>query len=105
MISYTIPRPMRIYASFTQCRRFIIIQMGSNNNVFFVAVTLIVLVVNLNSYCDAARCRKSITTASGSHIPKKICSGDQIFEDDFGRLDKSIWQHENTLKGGGVSTY
>lgn len=33
----------------------------------------------------------------------RICSGQLIFEDNFRRLDRTVWQHENSLGGGGVS--
>nr|XP_023029642.1 beta-1,3-glucan-binding protein-like [Leptinotarsa decemlineata] len=46
-------------------------------------------------------CDKSITTVSGTHAPKQLCSGDLIFEDDFEELDLRKWQHVQTLGGGG----
>lgn len=51
----------------------------------------------------AAQCQPSPTTASGTHAPGTICSGDLIFQDEFDFLDFKKWQHENTLTGGGVS--
>lgn len=48
-------------------------------------------------------CRKSLTTCSGTHAPKSFCSGDLIFKDDFEKLNLKVWQHANTLSGGGVS--
>ena len=33
----------------------------------------------------------------------QICSGQLIFEDNFNRLDRTVWEHENSLGGGGVS--
>lgn len=54
--------------------------------------------------CSQKVCEESPTTASGTFAPKKICSGDLIFEDDFDKFDLKKWQHENTLAGGGVST-
>lgn len=51
------------------------------------------------------KCVRSPTTASGSLIQRgrKFCSGELIFEDNFDFLDFEIWEHENTLAGGGVS--
>ncbi|XP_055641211.1 beta-1,3-glucan-binding protein-like [Toxorhynchites rutilus septentrionalis] len=48
-------------------------------------------------------CVKSPTTASGSAIQRgrKFCSGELIFEDNFDFFDFEIWDHENTLAGGG----
>lgn len=48
-------------------------------------------------------CRSSITTASGTVAPKRICSGELIFEETFNDLDKNIWKPEVTLEDGGVS--
>lgn len=51
----------------------------------------------------AEDCRPSITTASGSASPNKICSGNLIFEENFNTLDKTKWIPESTFWGGGVS--
>lgn len=53
-------------------------------------------------YCEEI-CEESRTTTSGTFAPKKFCSGDLIFEDDFDTFNLKKWQHENTLAGGGVS--
>lgn len=46
----------------------------------------------------------SPTTASGKVAPTgPFCSGQLIFEENFNELDFDVWQHENTLAGGGVS--
>lgn len=47
--------------------------------------------------------RRTITTASGTHAPSRgsFSSGDLIFEEVFEELDFELWQHENTLAGGG----
>lgn len=50
------------------------------------------------------RCRRTLTTASGTHAPSTLCSGDLIFVDDFDKLDFKKWRHDSTLAGGGVST-
>lgn len=51
-----------------------------------------------------AKCDPSVTTASGSSAPTGvICPGDLIFEDNFNSLSNAVWEHENTLGGGGVS--
>jgi beta-glucanase (GH16 family) len=49
----------------------------------------------------ALGCNPSVTKASGTKAPKKICSGQLIFEDNFNSVDKSKWKFENTLAGGG----
>ncbi|XP_029720849.1 beta-1,3-glucan-binding protein [Aedes albopictus] len=51
-------------------------------------------------------CKQSPTTASGFKAPKgRICSGQLIFEDNFRRLDRTVWQHENSLGGGGNNEF
>lgn len=46
----------------------------------------------------------SPTTASGKVAPNgPFCSGQLLFEENFDKLDFDVWQHENTLSGGGVS--
>lgn len=48
----------------------------------------------------------SPTTASGKVAPiGPFCSGQLLFEDNFNELDFDVWQHENTLAGGGVSLF
>lgn len=50
------------------------------------------------------KCDPSVTTVSGSAAPVgDICPGDLIFEETFDEFDHSVWEHENTLAGGGVS--
>jgi beta-glucanase (GH16 family) len=49
----------------------------------------------------AAACNPSVTTVKGTKAPKKFCSGQLIFEDNFNSLDKTKWKFENTLAGGG----
>nr|AAZ08484.1 gram negative bacteria binding protein 1 [Nasutitermes graveolus] len=46
-------------------------------------------------------CNSSITTASGSKAPAKICSGDLVFHDEFDTFDFQTWSHEKTAAGGG----
>lgn len=60
---------------------------------------LLGIVVQLN----AEECKPTITTASGSNAPQKICSGQLIFDENFDKLDKKIWKPEVTFFGGGVS--
>lgn len=50
-------------------------------------------------------CLPTVTTVSGTHAPSQFCSGELIFNDDFDHFDLERWQHENTLGGGGVSTF
>lgn len=56
---------------------------------------------------DRKPCVKSPTTASGSAIQRgrRFCSGELIFEDNFDFLDFEVWEHENTLAGGGVRNW
>ncbi|XP_055310992.1 beta-1,3-glucan-binding protein-like isoform X2 [Sitodiplosis mosellana] len=46
-------------------------------------------------------CLPSITTASGSSAPQKICSGQLIFEENFDSLNKEIWKPLSTFSDGG----
>lgn len=49
-------------------------------------------------------CVPSITTVSGSQAPTgQICSGQLILNEDFNTFNKTLWEHEITLGGGGVS--
>lgn len=48
-------------------------------------------------------CKSSITTASGFAASRDICSGHLIFEENFDKLDKLVWQSDVTFGGGGVS--
>uniref|UniRef100_A0A336MM97 CSON001919 protein n=1 Tax=Culicoides sonorensis TaxID=179676 RepID=A0A336MM97_CULSO len=43
---------------------------------------------------------KKVTTASGSLASKKFCSGDLIFEENFNKFNKKLWNHEISLYGG-----
>lgn len=62
-----------------------------------------VFVIGL-AVCNAERkCGMTPTTVSGLKAPRRICSGDLIFYDNFRELDFEKWKHENTLSGGGVS--
>lgn len=47
-----------------------------------------------------AQCYPSVTTASGTHAPGTICSGQLLFEDNFDSLDQAKWKHEVSLFGG-----
>lgn len=82
----------------------IIVRMARFSAFLFVIITSLITITQIID-CNAA-CTESITTVSGPYAPKgKICSGDLIFEDNFDKLDLKIWQHENTLTGGGVSNF
>lgn len=60
-----------------------------------------VFVIGL-AVCNAERkCGMTPTTVSGLKAPRRICSGDLIFYDNFRELDFEKWKHENTLSGGG----
>ncbi|CAG9855666.1 unnamed protein product [Phyllotreta striolata] len=60
-----------------------------------------VLFLLLPIYDVYGDCKQSPTTVSGSHAPKNVCSGELIFEEKFDKIDNGIWQHEQTLGGGG----
>lgn len=45
--------------------------------------------------------KRSITTVAGSKASENFCYEEVIFQDDFETLDKEVWKHENTLRGGG----
>lgn len=74
---------------------------------------LIVVLLSISAFSFAdeekankytADCRPSPTTTSGWAAPKKICSGQLIFDENFNTLDKKKWKPEVTLGGGGVSS-
>lgn len=60
---------------------------------------MISFVIELN--CE--ECEPSITTASGSSAPQKICSGRLIYHESFDKLDKTRWSPMVTFWDGGVS--
>lgn len=61
------------------------------------------LILSILIPLNAEDCKPSITTASGSFAPQKICSGQLIFDENFDKLDKQKWKPEVTFLGGGVS--
>lgn len=63
----------------------------------------LILLIHLNLiFADV--CEKSLTTASGPKSRTEYCTGELIFEDNFDEFDLNVWQHENSLWGGGVSS-
>lgn len=52
---------------------------------------------------SADECKPSISTASGSIAPQKICSGRLIYHEPFDRVDKTKWVPLVTFWDGGVS--
>lgn len=64
---------------------------------------LIFVLLSISAFAIADDCKPSPTTASGWAAPKKICSGQLIFEDNFDTLDKNKWKNEVSFWGGGVS--
>lgn len=58
---------------------------------------------DLNRVTANDKCNVPITKCSNFMCPKKFCSGELIFEENFNNLDKKIWEPEVTLLGGGVS--
>ena len=63
--------------------------------------SLVILVCTIAA--AAAQCVPSATTAIGTKAPATICSGDLIFDEEFDTFDLSVWNHEKTASGGGVS--
>lgn len=59
---------------------------------------------DLNRFTARDKCNVPITTCSNFMCPKKFCSGELIFEENFNNLEKKIWKPEVTLLGGGVSS-
>ncbi|XP_039447616.1 beta-1,3-glucan-binding protein-like [Culex pipiens pallens] len=69
-------------------------------------IALILAIAVLNNVQAACRNPSSPTTASGWKAPKgPFCSGQLIFEDNFNRLDRAVWEHENSLGGGGNNEF
>lgn len=66
-------------------------------------ISCLILILGVVIKLNAEECKPSITTASGSKAPQKICSGQLIFDDSFDKLDKNVWKPEVTFHGGGVS--
>lgn len=66
----------------------------------FYGYSLFLIILNL-IFVDA--CKKSLTTASGPKSRPQYCTGELMFEDNFNNFDLDVWQHENSLWGGGVS--
>lgn len=64
---------------------------------------ILYLLLNIVAVSIAEECVPSITTASGSSAPQKICSGQLIFEENFDSLNKEIWKPLSTFSDGGVS--
>ena len=57
-------------------------------------------VFDANAACSVP----SLTTTSGSKAKVgPFCPGDLILEENFNTLDQSLWVHEVTMNGGGVS--
>lgn len=54
--------------------------------------------------CDTKRSKTAIMR-NGRRVLDSFCSGDLIFEDDFDTLDKNIWEHAQTLEGGGNNEF
>jgi len=63
--------------------------------------SLVILVCTIAA--AAGQCVLSVTTAIGTKAPATICSGDLIFDEEFDTFDLSVWNHEKTAAGGGVS--
>lgn len=67
--------------------------------------SLVLLLVALIAIKDgSAQCVPSLSTASGRYAPPgQLCHNQLIFNENFDWLNFDLWEHENTLNGGGVS--
>ncbi|XP_055625115.1 beta-1,3-glucan-binding protein-like [Toxorhynchites rutilus septentrionalis] len=71
----------------------------------FSFVLLIIGTLLLAAKAQRNRCN-SPTTASGWKAPKgPYCKDQLIFEDNFKKLDRTVWEHENTVGGGGNNEF
>lgn len=70
-----------------------------NQKMLKITCLIFSIVIQLN----AEECKPTISTASGTISPKKICSGQLIFDENFDELNKQKWIPEVTFFGGGVS--
>lgn len=51
-----------------------------------------------------SQCVRSATTVSGKNAPAgDLCSGQLLLNENFNKFDRSLFEHELTLGGGGVS--
>lgn len=50
------------------------------------------VLLSISAFSIADDCKPSSTTSSGWAAPKKICSGQLIFEENFDTLDKNKWK-------------
>lgn len=69
-------------------------------NLIAIVATLLPIFINAID----AQCVKSPTTVSGRNAPTgNLCSGQLILDENFDQFDRTLWEHEITLGGGGVS--
>lgn len=60
--------------------------------------------LTLCSASDESECEPTLTTASGWFAPTgELCHDQLIFEENFDSFNHDLWEHENTMNGGGVS--
>lgn len=49
-----------------------------------------------------AQCNPTLTTASGRFAPSgRLCANQLIFNEQFNTFNMDLWEHENTMNGGG----
>lgn len=66
--------------------------------------SIIVLIALYFYEAVEAHCTPSITRVSAGDVPLgQLCSGQIVLNEEFNALDTSLWEHEITLGGGGVS--
>lgn len=65
--------------------------------------TVVLIALHLDGAFGAS-CTPSITRVSAGDVPLgQLCSGQIVLNEEFNSLDTSLWEHEITLGGGGVS--
>lgn len=64
---------------------------------------IICLVLSTVIFVGADECKPSITTASGTDAPQKICSEKLIYHEPFDQVDKTKWVPLVTFWDGGVN--
>lgn len=68
------------------------------------SIVIALYAIYLQNFAVHAHCTASITTVSAGDVSLgQLCSGQLVLNEEFDRLDTSLWEHEITLGGGGVS--
>lgn len=52
-----------------------------------------------------SQCAPTLTTASGRYAPSgQLCHNQLIFDETFDWFNMDLWEHEENMNGGGVSS-